>query len=89
MGGLAQPSRAAAETAVINHEFGHLLGLVNNGTPMIGDHQDEPHGKHCDNSKCLMYYAAETSDLLANLLTGAVPGLCVNCENDLKGNGGK
>lgn len=88
-GGLGQPSQATVETIVTNHEFGHVLGLVNNGTPLSTAHQDEAHGKHCNNAGCLMYWQAETSDVVANLLNNNVPGLDENCSQDLKSNGGK
>lgn len=88
-GGLGQPSVSSVETTVCEHEFGHVLGLVNNGTDMTTGHQDEPHGKHCNNTNCLMYYTAETSDMLSNLLGNNVPVLDANCINDLKANGGK
>jgi len=88
-GGLTQPSRALLESTVIEHEFGHVLGLVNNGTPMQTAHQDVPNGKHCNNTSCLMYYAVETSDIVKNLLGSTPPDLDANCLNDLKAYGGK
>ncbi|MCE3260390.1 MAG: hypothetical protein K0S12_2031 [Bacteroidetes bacterium] len=88
-GGLAQPPYKTLETSVALHEFGHLLGLVNTGSAMVTDHQDAPHGHHCINTNCLMYYAVETSDIVSNLLGGSVPPLDANCVNDLKANGGK
>lgn len=88
-GGLGQPSESSVEVTVCEHEFGHVLGLVNNGTGMTTAHQDEPHGKHCSNTSCLMYYATETSDMISNLLGNNVPVLDANCINDLKANGGK
>jgi hypothetical protein len=88
-GGLLQPSVMTVETAVSEHEFGHILGLVNNGTALTINHQDVPHGKHCNNTNCLMYYASENSDLIANLTGNNIPVLDANCLNDLKGNGGK
>ena len=48
------------ETAVLVHEFGHALGLVNRGIPMERDHQDEAHGAHSDNEDSVMYYAVES-----------------------------
>ncbi|MEM9141370.1 MAG: hypothetical protein AAGA86_00190 [Bacteroidota bacterium] len=45
------------ETATINHEFGHLLGLVNLGTPMVMPHEeivDSEGNKHCNVEGCLM-----------------------------------
>lgn len=88
-GGLGQPSVSSVEASVSEHEFAHILGLVNNGTAMTIGHQDEPHGKHCNNSNCLMYYATETSDLIANLIGNNIPSLDNNCISDLKANGGK
>lgn len=88
-GGITQPKREVLETTVMNHEFGHLLGLVNNGTPMYNQHQDTKHGHHCNNENCLMYYTAETSDVVANLVSNNIPKLDGNCLSDLKINGGK
>lgn len=45
---------AVVETATINHEFGHLLGLVNLGTTPINAHEDEESNNHCDIAGCLM-----------------------------------
>ena len=46
------------ETATLNHEFGHLLGLVNLGTPTINDHEDTldngEGNNHCNVEGCLM-----------------------------------
>ena len=78
------PSATVLETTVMNHEFGHLLGLVNAGTPMQSFHQDEAHGRHCDNDNCLMYWSAETGEGLLNMLSGGtVPSLDANCLDDL------
>lgn len=88
-GGLGQPAVSTLESTVILHEFGHILGLVNNGTSMVAAHQDVAHGKHCDDQNCLMYYTAETSDIVANLTGGTIPSLNAKCLDDLKANGGK
>ena len=88
-GGFGQPTRDVLESSVTEHEFGHLLGLVNNGTRMQTNHQDGANGHHCNNQNCLMYYATETSNIVANLIGGNVPTLDANCINDLRGNGGK
>lgn len=91
-GGLLQPSREIAEATVFQHEFGHLFGLVaipGSGTDMQANHQDEAHGHHCDDDRCLMYYALETTDLFANIVGSEVPGLDANCRADLAANGGK
>ncbi len=88
-GGVGQASRTKLEATVLEHEFGHILGLVNIGSAMQTPHQDTPHGAHCNNEDCLMHYAAETTDALGFLLTGNIPSLDANCISDLKANGGK
>lgn len=88
-GGLGQASRTKLEATVLEHEVGHLLGLVDLGSPMQTSHKDGAHGNHCSNSNCLMYYASETTDILGFLVTGSVPPLDANCVADLKANGGK
>lgn len=89
-GGLTQPSETLLETTVLEHEFGHVLGLVNNGAKPQSDHEDQMHLGHCDNPDCLMYYAVETSDFIGNLLsTGTVPVLDEQCLKDLRAQGGK
>ncbi|RYD94167.1 MAG: hypothetical protein EOP50_09940, partial [Sphingobacteriales bacterium] len=42
-GGIGQASRTKLEATVLEHEIGHLLGLVDNGTPMRSNHKD-PNG---------------------------------------------
>ena len=90
-GDLTQPSQATLETVILDHELGHILGLVNVGTAMVTNHQDSDasHGAHCNNTNCLMYWGVETDDVVKNLLGGTVPQLDQNCLNDLKNNGGK
>jgi hypothetical protein len=90
-GGINQPERSKLETVVLNHEFCHILGLVNIGSPLQSQHQDaDPaHGRHCDNSSCLMHYTVETGNVVTNLLGGNMPQLDANCIEDLRANGGK
>ena len=88
-GGLGQANRTKLEATVLEHEFGHLLGLVDIGSPMQTNHKDAAHGNHCNNTNCLMYYAAETTDILGYLITGNIPPFDANCIADMKANGGK
>ncbi|QCW99746.1 membrane metalloprotease [Aggregatimonas sangjinii] len=84
------PSRTTLETVVTNHEFGHLLGLVNAGTTPQSDHQDVAHGRHCTVESCLMFWTAETGEGLLNMLSGgSIPELDAQCLADLAANGGK
>lgn len=86
-GGPLKPPTSLLETTVINHEIGHMLGLVDLGTPMQTDHKDQEHENHCDVSNCLMYWASETTSGINNM--NAVPPLDSQCLTDLKANGGK
>jgi hypothetical protein len=88
-GAIGQTSRTKLESTVIEHEFGHIFGLVNIGSPMQTNHIDGAHGNHCNNSNCLMYYASETTDILGFLITGNIPTLDAACKADLTANGGK
>ncbi len=88
-GGFGQASRTKLVSTVIEHEVGHLLGLVDLGSPMQTNHKDAANGSHCNNNNCLMYYASETSDIFGFLITGNIPSFDVNCKADLTANGGK
>ncbi len=88
-GGIGQVNRTKLETTVTEHELGHLLGLVDIGTPMQTNHKDAAHGNHCNVQSCLMYYASETTDLLGFLITGNIPTLDAQCQADLHANGGR
>jgi hypothetical protein len=86
---VGQVTRTKLESTVIEHEFGHLLGLVNTGTPMVTNHNDKAHNHHCTVKTCLMYYATETSDIFGMLVTDDIPQLDSQCLMDLHANGGK
>lgn len=87
-GSIHQPSTAVLESTVIEHEFGHILGLTNFGAPMQTQHEDPENSKHCNVESCLMYYAATTGANLLNL-GGTIPQLDAQCIADLQANGGK
>lgn len=88
-GSIGQPSVAVLESTVLEHEFGHLLGLTNLGSQMQTSHQDTAHGNHCSITSCLMYWNVDTSNIVSNLLGGTVPSLDSDCLADLKAAGGK
>lgn len=84
-GGVGQPSREKIESTVFNHEFGHLMGLVNNGTDAQDEeHHDSENGAHCTNEECLMYYQVETTDFFANIFDGSIPELDEFCLADVE-----
>lgn len=88
-GGFGQVSRTKLEATVLEHEIGHLLGLVDLGAPMQSAHKDPTHGSHCSNTQCLMYYASETTDVFGFLSRNNAPSLDAGCLADLQANEGK
>ena len=56
---------------------------------MQKNHKDEALGSHCSNKNCLMYFEAESTQIMSMLMTGNIPDLDIDCQNDLKANGGK
>lgn len=59
-------ARVFAEQSTLVHEFGHAIGLVNNGLPLVSAHHDAEHGAHCTNQNCVMYYLNEGFNDLFN-----------------------
>jgi hypothetical protein len=53
----------ATWAALLRHEAGHVLGLVNHELPMVTDHEDPAHEHHDPDPDCLMYWAWDQSDL--------------------------
>jgi hypothetical protein len=60
------------EQTVLIHEFGHAVGLVARGVPLTSAHHDEPHGAHCSDDACVMYYANEGASDLAQFVQDSV-----------------
>ncbi len=86
--GLDQSSKVKIESTVLHHEFGHLLGLVDLGSPMQTNHRDADNGNHCSNPTCLMDYGVETAVNGLWAISG-IPIFDANCRKDLRANGGK
>lgn len=62
----------AIERAVLVHEFGHLLGLVNLTYQSPIDHEDPDNPGHSSNRGSVMYWAIE-SDAIAQVFNGPPP----------------
>ncbi|WP_411031192.1 hypothetical protein [Spongiimicrobium sp. 3-5] len=84
------------ETATLNHEFGHLFGLVNLGTPMVNNHEDPDAESHCNVPDCLMQAELQFGGSMMNRLESmaskglaATPVLDPECILDLQANGGR
>jgi len=76
-----------AEAAVLLHEMGHLMGLVDMGAPLETPHEDANHPLHCVNPSCVMHW-----DVAAASAGGAVGLAAIDyddaCKADLQANGG-
>lgn len=77
------------EQAALIHEFGHVMGLVDNGVPMVRDHLDTGHPSHCSSSGCVMYWLNEgASDMVRfagqMLESGSVIMFCEHCIEDAR-----
>ena len=78
--------------AVLVHEFGHVLGLVDNGVPMVRDHEADTCGSKADeghsiNQNSVMYCQVETSAI--TLLSKPPTDFDVDDKADLRAAGGK
>lgn len=82
------PREDKIEGTVFRHEFGHLMGLVGNGTSTQSNHKTSG-SAHCTTEGCLMEPAVETANFFANLFDGDIPDLKQFCIQDLQANGGK
>ena len=69
---IGRPSAEDIEEAVLVHEIGHLLGLVNIVYTSPHAHEDPDHPHHSNNDQSVMYWAVESTSV-ANLITGTVP----------------
>lgn len=84
------------ETATLNHEFGHLLGLVDLGSTPVNAHEDVDNESHCNVDGCLMgaelQFGAGMKKMLENRASKGIvdaPGLGPECILDLQANGGR
>lgn len=60
------------EQATLVHEFGHAVGLVNNGLPLESEHHDAEHGAHCSNEDCVMYWQVEGTSGMVDFVVRCV-----------------
>lgn len=83
-------SEETVEEITIVHEVGHILGLVNGGTPMVTPHEDSAHPRHSTNAQSVMYWQVEATDVVGIIRGGGLPNnFDANDIADLRGIGGK
>lgn len=80
-------NRTLLETSTLRHEFGHIFGLVNSGTPLTSDHEDENNERHCNVDGCLMFFQTVTSVFNSSDIN-TIPEFDPLCIADLQANGG-
>ncbi|RME52706.1 MAG: hypothetical protein D6795_06390, partial [Deltaproteobacteria bacterium] len=85
---LLAPPRLIEQTT-LDHEFGHLIGLVNSGIGMVTPHEDPDHPAHDVNPHCIMYFANNGSNVISILETGEIPFFDDNCLRDIAAAGGR
>ncbi|WP_108802416.1 hypothetical protein [Aquimarina sp. Aq107] len=83
------PMLSTIEAATLNHEFAHLLGLVNIGTPLQSQHENTVSRGHCNVQNCLMEAAIEFESGMMDMMGNGVPELDAQCIADLQANGGR
>lgn len=86
-------SHSQVQTITLHHEFGHLFGLVDNGSPAQTAHEDSnPDNRaHCNVEGCLMAAIIDVNSSPLSFLEGGQKILDFDdkCKLDLKANGGK
>jgi hypothetical protein len=80
-------NRTLIETSTLRHEFGHIFGLVNTGTPLTSDHEDQNNTRHCNVEECLMYFQTVTN-IFNNSSLSSIPDFDPLCIADMQANGG-
>jgi len=81
-----------AERAVLVHEVGHALGLVNTGITPVNDHEDPQHPGHSKNPKSVMYWQVNKMNGLREMLLrdGSIPDTFDSDDReDLRSAGGR
>jgi hypothetical protein len=87
--GASEDANAISMALLLEHELGHLFGLVDIGTFMVTFHVDPEHANHCINSSCLMHHSFESQERIFARNYQEIPSFDEPCLNDLKANGGK
>lgn len=85
-------SHTQVQTVTLHHEFGHLFGLVDNGTPAQSEHEDsDKYRAHCNVEGCLMAGIIDVKSSPLSFLENGINLLDFDqkCKIDLKANGGK
>jgi hypothetical protein len=80
---------AEVEGTGLVHEFGHLLGLVNGGTPTRSEHEDVDHAAHCATGSCVMFWQVRVPFTTPNIGDPDFAQFDAACVADIQAMGGK
>lgn len=80
----SDPSKASVEATIMKHQFGHLMGLVNNGTDIVQNHHDALNGPHCTIENCLMNFRLNSANFFETLFQDIDFVLDPLCVQDLE-----
>lgn len=87
---------AEVESTALIHEFGHLFGLVDLGTPEVNPHEDPEASNHCVVEGCLMRAELEFGSGIMSVMEKRaakglteLPALDAECIRDLQAIGGR
>ena len=92
--GSSGPLSWKREAAVLIHEYGHLMGLVNIGYRSQLNHEHvtisgttgnytREYDKHCNDTNCVMYPEIEYLQLNPIIVQNQTTNFCVNCTKDI------
>jgi len=87
----ADPLATTAEmqATVLVHEMGHLLGLVNNGVPMVTPHEDPEEAHHDADESCVLHHHVKVSRQGPDLDDDEFAAFCPHCAEDMRAFGGR
>ncbi len=71
-------SQRYVEQATVVHEIGHTVGLVNNGVPMVTNHEDSAHSHHTTRTSCVMHWTVESRSNILTSIGGLILGNQLN-----------
>jgi hypothetical protein len=80
---------AEMQGTTLVHEMGHLLGLVNNGVPMVTPHEDADEPHHDVDEDCVLHHHVKVPRTGPDIEDDGFAAYCPHCVEDLRAFGGR
>jgi hypothetical protein len=80
---------AEMQGTILVHEMGHLLGLVNNGVPMVTPHEDPEEAHHDADEDCVLHHQVRVPRNGPDIEDDGFAEFCPHCVEDLRAFGGR